>query len=140
PADDPRGALAFRAGPVAAGDAAAGRAAAVEVLDDAAALRAEGRRGARSPLCRALGRCVAMFDKVSRLPGFWNERGLAERTAAHAAAARAVLEGLAEVARQAEAAEDLAFEAYYDRAEQDLSALRLELATARRTFVPLQER
>jgi len=110
------------------------------VLGDAATLRAEVRKWSRAAPMQSLREVLSYFDRASKQPAFWLERSLAEDSARRAAEAREIVTGLAEVQRQVETTEELAFEAYYERSARDAAALEEELGHARTAFEPLKER
>jgi ATP-dependent Clp protease ATP-binding subunit ClpA len=110
------------------------------LLDDAGSLRAEIRQWWRSRFVTELRHRVSFFDKASREASFWRERSLAEDAAARASAARELLDALADLGRQAEASEDLAFEAYYERYDLAVDPLRDELRSLREQLSPLKIR
>ncbi|MCC6995137.1 MAG: ATP-dependent Clp protease ATP-binding subunit [Deltaproteobacteria bacterium] len=110
------------------------------VLDDAATLRAEVRKWSRAAPMQSLREILSYFDRASKQPAFWLERTLAEDSARRAAEARELVTGLADVQRQVETTEELAFEAYYERSARDAAALDEELGHARAAFEPLKER
>jgi MoxR-like ATPase len=137
-ADAIDGRLALRATSVGRDDDA--RAAALAAFKAASLLRGEVRRWSRCALANALRQRVAYFDRVSRAPAFWTERAEAEKESQRASVAREVIEALDEASRQAEAAEDLSFEAYHRRAGSEARALYAEVEATARAFAPLRER
>jgi hypothetical protein len=111
-----------------------------KLLDDAGSLRAEIRQWWRSRFVTELRQRVSFFDKASREASFWRERSLAESASAQAATARELLDALADLGRQSEASEDLAFEAYYERSDLAVDPLRDELKSLREQLAPLKIR
>ncbi|MBL8916666.1 MAG: AAA family ATPase [Archangium sp.] len=110
------------------------------VCDEAAALRAEVRAWMRSPMMSSLRDNLRMFERLSRLPSYWEDRALADEQSRKATGTREIFEGLEKVRAQAEAAEELAFEAYGLRAAHSEEAIRSGLASAAEAFEPLTER
>lgn len=84
----------------------------------------------------ALRSDVSFFTKASQAPGFWKERALAESTARQAETSRALLDALDGLATQAEALEDLAFESWYERRDDNAEAVRVEADGLRAQFKP----
>lgn len=111
-----------------------------QVLEDAAALRAEVQRWSRSPPMVALRQELAVFDKMSRQKSFWEERTLAEDVARKSGDARELDKTFRECAQQTEAIEDLLFEAHLSRSADQAEVLAREVATLRKGFLPLRER
>jgi ATP-dependent Clp protease ATP-binding subunit ClpA len=147
------GALRLEAGPDAAGAALAvaaeslggaaegvSRALIEKVLERAAALRAEVRRWARSRPMVRLRQELAFFERLSRHPSFWADRALADERARAAAEGRELAQAYAAAEKQAEAAEDLAYEAYYARQVAAAESLGGELDEVERQLRPLGER
>jgi hypothetical protein len=110
------------------------------VLDTCAELRGELRRWSRSPALAELRRSLEWFDKVSRSPHFWSDHQLAEEASQSASHARSLVDELSKLVSAAEAAEDLAVEAWYDRSALASESLRGELLGLRERFEPLPER
>ncbi|MFO0649734.1 MAG: AAA family ATPase [Polyangiales bacterium] len=108
----------------------------LHALEDAAKVRAELRRWGRSALVSALRSDVSFFTKASQAPGFWKERALAESTARQAETSRTLLDALDGLATQAEALEDLAFESWYERRDDNAEAVRAEADALRAQFKP----
>ncbi len=108
----------------------------LHALEEAARLRAELRRWARSGLVSALRSDVSFFTKASQAPGFWRERALAEATARAAETSRALIEGIDGLGAQAEALEDLAFESWYERRDDNAETVRGEVEALRAQFGP----
>jgi ATP-dependent Clp protease ATP-binding subunit ClpC len=108
----------------------------LHALESAGQLRAEVRRWARSNLVSSLRGDVHFFAKASQAPGFWKERALAEMTARRAENARTMIQGIDDLATQAEALEDLAFESWYERRDDNAAALETEVADLRRLLAP----
>lgn len=108
----------------------------LHALEDAAKVRAELRRWGRSALVSALRSDVSFFTKASQAPGFWKERALAEARAKEAETSRVLIEGLDGLATQAEALEDLAFESWYERRDDNATAVRDEAEELRAKFRP----
>ncbi|MFT3706369.1 MAG: AAA family ATPase [Archangium sp.] len=116
------------------------RAELLKVCDEAAALRGEVRAWTRSPMLMQLRDNLRMFERLSRLPSYWEDRTLADDQSRRATGTREIVEGLEKVRAQAEAAEELAFEAYGLRAAHSEEAIRSGLEAAREAFQPLTER
>ncbi|HEU4534005.1 MAG TPA: AAA family ATPase, partial [Polyangiaceae bacterium] len=137
---DPRGeGLRFRAEALGR-DAEGSRARAEQVLDEAADLRALVGRWDRSAAARALRARLQLLEHGANSKGFWDDARLAEDLAREARRLRDLVEPLAEARRGAEAAEDLAVEAWYDRKGDSVEALAAELAALRARFAPLPRR
>jgi len=117
-----------------------GRQAIEKVLEDAAGLRAEVQRWSRSPPMVELRRELAVFDKASRQPAYWEERSLAEEASRKASEARELDKVFRDCAQQAEAVEDLLFEAHLSRAVGQAESLARDVAMLKRAFNPLRER
>ncbi|MFP2933984.1 hypothetical protein ACLESO_54445 [Pyxidicoccus sp. 3LG] len=132
--------LSLRAESVGGAAEGVGRQAIEKVLEDAATLRAEVRRWSRSTPMVALRRELALFDKASRLPAYWEERALAEESARKSTEARELEKAFRDCAQQAEAVEDLLFEAHLSRAVGQAESLARDVSQLRRTFLPLRER
>ncbi|QSQ14560.1 AAA family ATPase [Myxococcus landrumensis] len=111
-----------------------------QVLEDAAALRAEVQRWSHSPPMVSLRRELTVFDKMSRQPSFWEERSLAEDVARKSGDARELDKTFRECAQQTEAIEDLLFEAHLSRAVDQAESLAREVTSLRKGFLPLRER
>jgi ATP-dependent Clp protease ATP-binding subunit ClpC len=103
------------------------RAALARLLERAAAVRGEVRRWSRSGAMRRLRHELAFFDRLSRQPSFWHDRAIADESALAAAEGRELERLFSEAERQAEAAEDLAYEAWYARQPAAAAALETEL-------------
>src|SRR5205823_2957692 len=80
----------------------------LEVVERAAAVRADVRRWSRSDAMVQLQQKLAFFDRASRQPRFWDDRALADESARTAAEARELEKAFLAAEQQAEAAEDLA--------------------------------
>ncbi|MCP3143614.1 AAA family ATPase [Pyxidicoccus xibeiensis] len=132
--------LALRAESVGGAAEGVGRQAIEKVLEDAAVLRAEVRRWSRSNPMVALRRELALFDKSSRLTAYWEERELAEEASRKSSEARELEKALRDCIQQAEAVEDLLFEAHLSRAVGQAESLARDVALLRKTFLPLRER
>ncbi len=85
---------------------------------------------------KAIRSDVSFFTKASQSPGFWKERGLAEETARGAERSRAMLEGLDGLAAQCESLEDLAFESWYERRDENAATLIEEVKGLRAALRP----
>ncbi len=132
--------LSLRAEAVGGDAEGVGRQAIEKVLEDAASLRAEVQRWSRSPPMVALRRELAVFDKASRQPAYWEERSLAEEASRKASDARELDKVFRDCAQQAEAVEDLLFEAHLSRAVGQAESLARDVALLKRGFTPLRER
>ncbi|NPC84548.1 ATP-dependent Clp protease ATP-binding subunit, partial [Pyxidicoccus fallax] len=132
--------LQLRAESVGGAAEGVGRQAIEKVLEEAASLRAEVQRWSRSNPMVALRRELAVFDKASRQPAYWEERGLAEESSRKSSEARELEKAFRDVAQQAEAIEDLLFEAHLSRAVGQAESLAREVSGLRRAFLPLRER
>ncbi|RYZ43323.1 MAG: ATP-dependent Clp protease ATP-binding subunit [Myxococcaceae bacterium] len=132
--------LSLRAEAVGGDAEGVGRQAIEKVLEDAASLRAEVQRWSRSEPMLALRRELAVFDKASRQPAYWEERSLAEVASRKASEARELDKAFRDCAQQAEAVEDLLFEAHLTRAVGQAESLARDVAGLRRSFQPLRER
>jgi ATP-dependent Clp protease ATP-binding subunit ClpA len=132
--------LSLRAEAVGGAAEGVGRQAIEKVLEDAASLRAEVQRWSRATPMVELRRELAVFDKASRQPAYWEERALAEESSRKSSEARELDKAFRDVAQQAEAIEDLLFEAHLSRAVAQAESLAREVATLRRAFLPLRER
>ncbi|MEZ4363197.1 MAG: AAA family ATPase [Kofleriaceae bacterium] len=111
-----------------------------DVLNEASALRAEVRQWTASTPMRRLTEHLALFDRSSRHPSFWVDRTLADEQSRGAAEGRELSAAFTSAQRAAEAAEDLAYEAYYARQVAAAASLRDELAQVRAGLRPLVER
>ncbi|RKG73758.1 AAA family ATPase [Corallococcus terminator] len=132
--------LSLRAEAVGGDAEGVGRQTIEKVLEDAASLRAEVQRWSRSEPMRGLRRELAVFDKASRQPAYWEERTLAEASSRKSSEARELDKAFRDCAQQAEAVEDLLFEAHLTRAVGQAEGLARDVAMLRRTFQPLRER
>jgi ATP-dependent Clp protease ATP-binding subunit ClpC len=121
-----QGGLALSAESLTA-DAGPSRAMVSRWLERAADLRAECRTWQRCEPMAQIRRDVALFDRESRHPLFWADRAIAEQRARHVATGRELQQAFADLVGQAEAAEDLAYEAYLTRQGGAASALEVEL-------------
>ncbi len=130
--------MILRAESIASGAAGTTGDAVRALLSRAGAARAEIRQWWRSRLVTDLRHRATYFEKASREPAFWRERGLAEDAAQRASTARDLLDRLADLGRHAESVEDLAFEAYYDRAETAAGSLADELDALDAQLAPLK--
>ena len=116
------------------------RASLLELCEKAAVLRAEVRAWVRSPLMSQLRDGLRLFERLSRLPSYWEDRGLADEQSRRASGTKNLWEAFDHVRAQAEAAEELAFEAYGLRASHSAKDLTQALFAAREAFEPLTER
>ena len=116
------------------------RAAIERVLTRASELRAEVRRWARSRPMLRLRQELQLYERLSRQPSFWHDRALADERARAAADGRELMAAFAAAERQAETAEDLAYEAYYGRQVAAARTLDEELDAVHAQLVPLGER
>ncbi|MCY1032472.1 AAA family ATPase [Corallococcus sp. BB11-1] len=132
--------LSLRAEAVGGDAEGVGRQAIEQVLEAAASLRAEVQRWSRSEPMLGLRRELAVFDKASRQPAYWEERALAETSSRKASEARELDKAFRDCAQQAEAVEDLLFEAHLTRAVGQAEGLARDVAGLRRAFQPLRER
>ncbi|WP_164019438.1 AAA family ATPase [Pyxidicoccus trucidator] len=132
--------LSLRAEAVGGDAEGVGRQAIEKVLEDAASLRAEVQRWSGAEPMRALRRELAVFDKASRQPAYWEERALAEESSRKSSEARELEKAFRDCAQQAEAVEDLLFEAHLSRAVGQAESLARDVSGLRRTFQPLRER
>ncbi|ATB49082.1 AAA family ATPase [Corallococcus macrosporus] len=117
-----------------------GREAIERILEDAATVRAEVQRWSRCPPMVSLRRGLSVFDKVSRQAAFWEERELAEADARKSSEARELDKALLACVQQAEAIEDLLFEAHLSRAVEQADSLRREVRQLKATFERVRER
>jgi hypothetical protein len=83
---------------------------------------------------------LRLFERLSRQPSYWEDRELAEEQSRRAASTRTLWESFDAVRAQAEAAEELAYEAYGLRAGHSAKELTSALHGAREAFEPLTER
>ncbi|RKH13980.1 ATP-dependent Clp protease ATP-binding subunit [Corallococcus sp. CA053C] len=132
--------LTLRAEAVGGDAEGVGRQAIEQVLEDAASLRAEVQRWSRSEPMLALRRELAVFDKASRQPAYWEERALAEASSRKSSEARELDKAFRDCAQQAEAVEDLLFEAHLTRAVGQAESMARDVAGLRRAFQPLRGR
>jgi ATP-dependent Clp protease ATP-binding subunit ClpC len=132
--------LSLRAESVGGAAEGVGRQAIEKVLEEAAELRAEVQRWGGSEPMRALRRELGVFDKASRQPAYWEERALAEEASRKSSEARELEKAFRDTAQQAEAVEDLLFEAHLSRAVGQAESLARDVAGLRRGFHPLRER
>ncbi len=109
---------------------------ALQALEAAGALRGELRRWARSPLVSALRNEVSFFTRASQSPGFWKVRDIAEETARKAETSRGFIEAIDGLCAQAESLEDLAFESWYERRDDNAAVVRAEVDALRERFQP----
>ena len=84
---------------------------------------------------KAIRSDVSFFTKASQSPGFW-KAGLAEETARSAERSRAMLEGIDGLAAQCESLEDLAFESWYERRDENATTLLGEVKALRTALQP----
>ena len=112
----------------------------LELCEKSAALRAEVRSWVRSPLMSQLRDNLRLFERLSRQPSYWEDRDLAEEQSRRAASTRTLWEAFDGVRAQAEAAEELAYEAYGQRAGHSSKELGSALRSARDAFEPLTEK
>jgi ATP-dependent Clp protease ATP-binding subunit ClpA len=149
-AHPPRGAVRLTA---SAGDAgialgaeslaraeAPSRAAIRRLLARAAAVRGEIGRWSRSGPMTRLRHDVALFDRESHHPAFWEDRALAEERARAVASGRELLQAFESARTLAEAAEDLAYEAYFTRRAEAVDSLDADLAAFESEQAALAER
>ncbi|NVJ14258.1 AAA family ATPase [Myxococcus sp. AM010] len=124
------------------GDAAegGGREAIERILEEAATVRAEVQRWSRCAPMNSLRRVLAVFDKVSRHTAYWEERALAEENSRKSSEARALEQALRECAQQAEAIEDLLFEAHLSRTVEQVESLSREVHQVKAAFSRLRQR
>ncbi|WP_164001236.1 AAA family ATPase [Pyxidicoccus caerfyrddinensis] len=132
--------LSLRAEAVGGDAEGLGRQAIEKVLEESATLRAEVQRWSRSEPMLALRRELSVFDKASRQPAYWEERALAEESSRKSSEARELDKAFRDCAQQAEAVEDLLFEAHLTRAVGQAESLARDVSQLRRTFLPLRER
>ncbi len=132
--------LSLRAEAVGGEAEGLGRQAIERVLEEAASLRAEVQRWSGAEPMRALRRELAVFDKASRQPAYWEERALAEESSRKSSEARELEKAFRDCAQQAEAVEDLLFEAHLSRAVEQAESLARDVSGLRRAFQPLRER
>ncbi len=116
------------------------RASLLELCEKAAGLRAEVRAWVRSPLMTELRATLALFERMCREPSYWADRSLADEQSRKAAATKDLTEAFERVRAQAEAAEELVFEAYVSRAAKSANELAAAIHAARDAFEPLTER
>jgi hypothetical protein len=116
------------------------RAALLEVCEQAAALRAEIRAWVASPMMTQLRDGLRLFERLSRQQSFWADGELADEQSRRATATRELNDGFEQVRAQAEATEELAFEAYAAREGRTSDELLTALDAARVAFEPLTER
>jgi ATP-dependent Clp protease ATP-binding subunit ClpC len=121
-------------------DAEGSRGQAEVLLDDAADLRSLVARWDRCSAVQQLRSRLAVLDHSLRGKGFWDDKALAEELTREASLVRGLVEPLAELRRGAEAAEDLAIEAWYDRRSDTVETLHAELNLMRERFAPLPRR
>lgn len=133
------GALKFRAESLGR-DAEGSRARAEQVLDEAADLRALFGRWDRSSAAQALRSRLRLLEHGANTKGFWSDQQLAEDLSREAATIRDLVGPLTELRQGAEAAEDLAVEAWYDRKGDSVEAISTELEGLRERFAPLPRR
>ncbi|HEU4410340.1 MAG TPA: AAA family ATPase [Polyangiaceae bacterium] len=137
---EPAGAaLRFRAESLGRG-AEGSRARAEQVLDEAADLRALFGRWDRSAAAQGLRSRLRLLEHGANTKGFWSDQALAEDLSREAALLRDLVGPLTELRQGAEAAEDLAVEAWYDRKGDNAEAISAELAALRERFAPLPRR
>jgi len=132
--------LSLRAEAVGGEAEGLGRQAIERVLEEAASLRAEVQRWSGAEPMRALRRELSVFDKASRQPAYWEERALAEESSRKSSEARELEKAFRDCAQQAEAVEDLLFEAHLSRAVEQAESLARDVSMLRRIFQPLRER
>jgi ATP-dependent Clp protease ATP-binding subunit ClpA len=116
------------------------RAAIRRLLARAAAVRAEIGRWSRSGPMTRVRHDVALFDRESHHPAFWDERALAEERARAVASGRELLQAFESARALAEAAEDLAYEAYFTRRAQAVDSLEADLGALEAEQAALAER
>jgi hypothetical protein len=109
------------------------------ILERAAAVRGEVRRWARSQPMVRLEQELRLFERLSRQPTFWQDRALADERARAAAAGRELSQAFVSAEKRAEAAEDLAYEAYYARQLASAELLTPELDQIDQELVGLAE-
>jgi ATP-dependent Clp protease ATP-binding subunit ClpA len=119
--------LRLSATPLGGGEEGVSRGRIDRVLERAAAVRSEVRRWSRSAPMVRLAQELTLFDRLSRQPSFWHDHELADERARAAAAGRELTAAFADAEKRAEAAEDLAYEAYYARQPAAAETLLAEL-------------
>ncbi|WP_426753349.1 AAA family ATPase [Myxococcus sp. Y35] len=134
------GGLDLRAEAVGGAAEGVGREAIERVLEGAATLRAEVQRWSRCVPMRVLRRELVLFDKVSRQRAYWEERALAEEGSRKSSDARELDKALRECAQQAEAIEDLLFEAHLSRTVGQAESLNREVRQVKAAFARIRER
>jgi ATP-dependent Clp protease ATP-binding subunit ClpA len=132
--------LAFAAHAVPRSSDGVSRAALLELCEQAAELRGEVRAWLRAPLLAELRQTLQMFERLSREPSYWLDRPLADEQSRKAGMARELIDAFERLRGQAEAAEELIFEAYCSRAGGASAELSSGLDAARDAFEPLTER
>ncbi|MFP2956951.1 AAA family ATPase [Myxococcus sp. 1LA] len=132
--------LALRAEAVGGAAEGVGREAIERILEDAATVRAEVQRWSRCPPMVSLRQGLSVFDKVSRQAAYWDDRALAEADARKSSEARELDKALRGCVQQAEAIEDLLFEAHLSRAVGQAESLRREVRQLKAAFERLRER
>jgi ATP-dependent Clp protease ATP-binding subunit ClpA len=116
------------------------RAAIRRLLARAAAVRAEIGRWSRSGPMTQIRHDVALFDRESHHPAFWDERALAEERARAVAFGRELAQAFDSARTLAEAAEDLAYEAFFTRRAEAVESLDADLAAIESEQAALAER
>ncbi len=132
--------LELRAESLGGASERSGRETLEQVLEEAATVRAEVQRWSRSPPMSSLRRVLAVFDKVSRSSAYWEERSLAEDSSRKSAEARELDKTLRECAQQAEAIEDLLFEAHLSRTVEQTESLSREVRQVKAAFARIRQR
>jgi ATP-dependent Clp protease ATP-binding subunit ClpA len=135
-----RGDLAMTAASLGGAEEGVSRKHIERILEWAARTRAEVRAWARSTPMRRLLQDLSLFDRLSRQPTFWHDRAIADERARAAAEGRELAAAFGAAEKQAETAEDLAYEAYYSRQVADSMSLAEELQAVERQLVELGER
>ncbi|AKQ65154.1 ATP-dependent Clp protease ATP-binding subunit ClpA [Myxococcus hansupus] len=132
--------LELRAEALGGAAESAGRESLEQILEEAATVRAEVQRWSHSPPMSALRRVLAVFDKVSRNSAYWAERSLAEDSSRKSAEARELDKTLRECSQQAEAIEDLLFEAHLSRTVEQAESLGREVRQVKAAFARIRQR
>lgn len=115
-------------------DAGGSRGQAEKLLEEAADLRALFSRWDRSPAATLLRSRLGVLQHSLRAKNFWDDTPLAEQISREVSVLQALVDPLAELRRGAEAAEDLAVEAWFDRRSDVVETLQGELDAMRERF------
>jgi ATP-dependent Clp protease ATP-binding subunit ClpC len=134
------GELALSAASLDKRDDGASRKQIERIVERAARVRAEVRSWARSQPMRHLLQQLSLFDRLSRQPTFWHDRAIADDRARAAAEGRELAAAFLSAEKQAESAEDLAYEAHYDRLGNASLSLDDEISSVEGQLVGLGER